>query len=93
MHDMAKCKLLFCRYSDDCVAQHYSLAVCGSDTGDFSVRPEWGSFSVNNLFQTLVNSYTHSNWQHTLLNMLCFLFAGIYLERKKAASLFCCLWR
>ena len=60
-------------------------AVCGSDTGDFSVRPDWGSFSVNNLFQALVNSYTHSNWQHTLLNMLCFLFAGIYLERKKGS--------
>ena len=60
-------------------------AICDSDTGDFSVRPDWGSFSVNNLFQALVNSYTHSNWQHTLLNMLCFLFAGIYLERKKGS--------
>ena len=60
-------------------------AVCGSDTGDFSMRYNWGNFSVNNLFQALVNSYTHSNWQHVLLNMLCFLFAGVYLERKKGS--------
>lgn len=60
-------------------------AVCGSDTGDFSVRHNWGNFSVNNLFQALVNSYSHSNWQHVLLNMLCFLFAGVYLERKKGS--------
>lgn len=60
-------------------------AVRGSDTGDFSVDPVWGSFSVNNLFQALVNSYSHLNWQHVLLNMLCFLIAGIYLERKKGS--------
>ena len=60
-------------------------AVYGSETGDFSIRPVWGNFSVNNLFQAFVNSYTHSNWQHVLLNMLCFLIAGIYLERKKGS--------
>ena len=60
-------------------------AVRGSDTGDFSVDPVWGSFSVNNLFAAVVRCFTHSNWQHVLLNMLCFLIAGIYLERKKGS--------
>lgn len=63
-------------------------AVHGSDTGDFKVRPVWGSFSVNNLFQSLVDSYTHGNWQHCLLNMLCFFIAGMYLERKKGSLKF-----
>ncbi len=58
-------------------------AVYGSETGDFSIRPVWGNFSVNNLFQAFVNSYTHSNWQHVLLNMLCFLIAGIYLLQRR----------
>lgn len=61
------------------------FAVCGGDTGDISVRPDWGRFSVNNLMQTVINTFTHFNWQHTLLNMLCFLIAGMYLERKKGS--------
>ena len=61
-------------------------AVHGSDTGRFYNSPSnWSKFSVNNLFQALVNSYTHFNWQHTLLNMLCFFIAGLYLERKKGS--------
>ena len=63
-------------------------AVHGPNTGEFSVRPNWGRFSVNNLFQALVNSYSHANWQHTLLNMLCFFIAGIYIERKKGSLQF-----
>lgn len=63
-------------------------AVHGSDTKIFQVKPYWGQFSVANLFQALVNSYTHANWQHTLLNMLCFFFAGLYLERKKGSLKF-----
>ena len=58
----------------------------GSDTGRFYIYPaNWNKSSVNNLFQALVNSYTHFNWQHTLLNMLCFFIAGMYLERKKGS--------
>lgn len=53
-----------------------------------SVNPNGGKFSVANLFQALVNSYTHANWQHCLLNMLCFFFAGLYLERKKSSLKF-----
>ena len=63
-------------------------AVHGSDTGNFYYPSNWGKFSVNNLFQALVNSYTHANWQHTLLNMLCFFIAGLYIERKKGSLQF-----
>lgn len=35
-----------------------------------------------NLLQTFLTSFAHLNWQHTLLNMLCFLICGAYLERK-----------
>lgn len=38
--------------------------------------------SLFNLLQALINCYTHANWQHTLLNMLCFFVTGLYLERK-----------
>lgn len=36
----------------------------------------------NPLFYGFLNSFGHSNLQHMLLNMLCFLIAGLYLERK-----------
>lgn len=61
----------------------------GSNTGRFdNAYPDWDTFSVKNLFQALVNSYTHANWQHTLLNMLCFFIAGLYVERKKGSLQF-----
>lgn len=66
----------------------FIYAVCKSETYFFAVLPDWGKFSVNNLFQALVNSYTHINWQHVLLNMLCFAVAGSYLERKTGTLLF-----
>ena len=31
---------------------------------------------------TFLNAFSHSNWQHVLLNMLSFTLCGIYLERK-----------
>jgi membrane associated rhomboid family serine protease len=34
------------------------------------------------IFRGIFNSFSHENWQHVLLNMLCFLVAGLYLERK-----------
>ena len=61
------------------------FATCGRDTGDISVRPYWGRFSVNNLMQTVPNTFTHFNWLHTFLNMFCFLVAGMYLERKQGS--------
>ena len=63
-------------------------AVHGSHLGDYAIRSNWGKFTVDNLFQALVNSYEHSNWQHCLLNMLCFFVAGIYLERKQGSLRF-----
>ena len=49
-------------------------------------KPNEGSWtSVFYLTPTLslfLSSLFHSNWQHVLLNMLCFFVAGIYLERK-----------
>ena len=51
-------------------------------------RPEWNTFSVANLFQALLSAYTHSGSQHCALNMLCFLIAGAYLERKQGSLRF-----
>lgn len=34
------------------------------------------------LVQVFLAAFSHSNWQHALLNMLCFFICGIYLERK-----------
>ncbi len=53
-----------------------------------AIRPDWYSFSVENLVQALINTYWHLNWQHVLLNMLCFFIAGLYLERKKGSLKF-----
>lgn len=53
-----------------------------------AIKPDWHSFSIENLLQALINSYWHFNWQHTLLNMLCFFIAGLYLERKKGSLKF-----
>ena len=38
--------------------------------------------NFNGLFYGFFHSFGHANLQHTLLNMLCFLVVGIYLERK-----------
>lgn len=40
------------------------------------------------LVHTFLNAFSHSNWQHTLLNMLCFVICGIYLERKTGSLYF-----
>lgn len=39
-------------------------------------------YRLKSLLQAFINCYTHMNWQHVLLNMLCFFIAGLYLERK-----------
>ena len=64
------------------------FAVHGNDYANFSVPTQYGNFSVANLFQALINAYNHTNWQHCLLNMLCFFFAGLYLERKNGSLKF-----
>jgi len=40
-------------------------------------------FYFKTTFSLFLSSFFHSNWQHVLLNMLCFFVAGIYLERKQ----------
>ena len=45
---------------------------------------DWGAIlNFDNLIRQFLNSFSHSNWQHVLLNMLCFFVVGLYLERKK----------
>lgn len=45
---------------------------------------DWYSeLSFNNLNKQFVSSFIHANWQHVLLNMLCFLICGAWLERRK----------
>ena len=38
--------------------------------------------NFNNLFAQFVSAFKHYNLQHCLLNCLCFLVAGTYVERK-----------
>ena len=40
------------------------------------------SFDFGRILRCFFNNFSHTNWQHALLNMLCFLVAGLYLERK-----------
>ena len=43
----------------------------------------WGStLSFENMLRLFLNSFSHINLQHVLLNMLCFFVVGVYLERK-----------
>ena len=39
--------------------------------------------NFSNLARHFLGSFSQSSWDHCLLNMLCFFFVGIYLERKK----------
>lgn len=44
----------------------------------------WGStLTFQRLFRHFASSFAHFNWQHVLLNMLCFLICGAWLERRK----------
>lgn len=38
--------------------------------------------SFQNVTVCFLSAFEHSNWQHCLLNALCFLIAGTYMERK-----------
>ena len=44
----------------------------------------WGGvFYFKPTIRSMLNAFSHSTWQHVLLNMLCFAVVGLYLERKK----------
>ena len=40
------------------------------------------SFDFAHIRRCFLNNFCHGTWQHALLNMLCFLVVGLYLERK-----------
>lgn len=63
--------------------------------GLYGVKSHWNDcLYFKSLLQVFLSAFSHFNWQHTLLNMLCFLVCGIYLERKigsvKLVSLVAC---
>lgn len=45
-------------------------------------------FYFNPVIRAFCSSFAHFNWQHTLLNMLCFFVCGLYLERKTGSIKF-----
>lgn len=49
---------------------------------DFNTRHWHDCLFFTNLIHVFFSAFSHANWQHTLLNMLCFLICGIYIERK-----------
>lgn len=65
-----------------CIALY---AANGSNLGGTaSGNVSWNAtLNFNNIFRSVfVNGFSHNNWMHVLLNMLCFLVVGSYLERK-----------
>lgn len=43
----------------------------------------YSKLEFKNLIRIFLNSFAHANWQHCLLNMLCFVICGAWLERKE----------
>lgn len=61
------------------------LAYCfgGSNWAPEYVGSTWADIlNFNNLVACFLSAFEHSNLQHCLLNCLCFLIAGSYVERK-----------
>ena len=54
----------------------------------FDYSANYDNFKLLNFFNGLLGSIDHVNWQHVLLNMLCFVIVGIYLERKYGTLIF-----
>lgn len=55
----------------------------GNDWVPHYVKSSWADvLDFNNIVVCFLSSFEHSNWQHCLLNCLCFLIAGSYVERK-----------
>lgn len=42
-------------------------------------------FNITPLWREFLNNFSHANWQHCLLNMLCFVICGGWLERRKGS--------
>lgn len=64
------------------------FATCGSNwEGQFDPGfTRWSEFfNIAPLWRQFLNNFSHSNWQHCLLNMLCFIICGGWLERRKGS--------
>lgn len=42
----------------------------------------WYKLDFSNLLRGFLNVFEHADFEHVLLNMLCFLVCGLYIERK-----------
>lgn len=51
----------------------------------------YSTLDLSNFVRAFFNCFSHSNWQHVLLNMLCFFICGLYLERKEGTLPFLAL--
>ena len=59
---------------------------------DFEPSDSWyAMLDFSNLVRSFLNAFSHGNWQHVLLNMLCFFICGLYLERKEGTLPFLAL--
>jgi len=57
--------------------------VCGNNWSPGYVFARWHDvLNFKNILATFLSAFEHANLQHCLLNSLCFLIAGSYVERK-----------
>lgn len=67
-----------------CLGDEWSVQIRPYETNRFGFK----IYKGNSLLYSLLNSFSHANWQHCLLNMLCFFICGCWLERKKGSLKF-----
>ncbi len=63
------------------------LFACGGSDWENVVDPTTGHhwhevFYFTPTIRVFLSAFSHANWQHVLLNMLCFVIVSIYFERK-----------
>jgi len=64
------------------VAINLLLYFVVSPAVNVGARVWYGFVNFDAILQAFLNAFGHLSLQHVLLNMLCFLVCGIYLERK-----------
>lgn len=63
------------------------FSVLGSDwASNPQTQISYSVLNFDNIIANFLNCFEHSNWQHCLLNMLCFFVVGTYIERKKGTG-------
>jgi membrane associated rhomboid family serine protease len=61
----------------------YAFGVIDMSPEKMDIVLDWNNgLELRLLIYGFFNNFGHLNWQHVLLNMLCFLLVGLYLERK-----------